>query len=173
MLSKIKENLALVVTGIALLSSVGAGFQAVTSIVSTLTNIDERMYLIEQDFEDLRNETMVSSDIAVLFSRLENLERLADGVSYFEERVIALETNYQNLDRRVSDLTYKVENLEAQFLSDGFGSGGYSLEEWEWLDLQKQLTRIETELDLFGTDDWVLDDLKNRIIWLEANYHGH
>ena len=40
-------------------------------------------------------------------------------------------------------------------------------------DLQKQLTRIETELDLFGTDDWVLDDLKNRIIWLEANYHGH
>ena len=124
------------------MSSVGAGFQAVTSIVSTLTNIDERMYLIEQDFEDLRNETMVSSDIAVLFSRLENLERLADGVSYFEERVIALETNYQNLDRRVSDLTYKVENLEAQFLSDGFGSGGYSLEEWEWLDLQKQLTAI-------------------------------
>ena len=38
MFNKIKDNIGLIVTGIALLSSVGAGVSAVGEIVTTLTN---------------------------------------------------------------------------------------------------------------------------------------
>ena len=50
MLQKIKENLALIVTGITLLGSIGAGFQSVSNIINTLTGIDERMNNIEYEF---------------------------------------------------------------------------------------------------------------------------
>ena len=60
MLKKLKDNLALVVTGITLLGSIGAGAQSVTNIVSTLTGIDERMNNIEYEFYQLKESTTVS-----------------------------------------------------------------------------------------------------------------
>ena len=67
MLSKIKDNLALIVTGITLLGSIGAGYNSVVNIVNTLTGIDERMNSIEYEFNVLKDSTMVSNDIAILY----------------------------------------------------------------------------------------------------------
>ena len=67
MVNKIKENLGLAVTVIALMGSVGAGLRTAGNIVSTLPNIDERMIDIEINFEQLKQDTMVSNDIAVLY----------------------------------------------------------------------------------------------------------
>ena len=64
MLTKIKDNLAIVVTAITLLGSIGAGIQSLGAVLTTLSNIDDRMYQIEEQFDQLRSETMVSSDIA-------------------------------------------------------------------------------------------------------------
>ena len=43
MLSKIKDNLGLIATAIALMGSVGAGLSTATEIVDTLKGIDNRM----------------------------------------------------------------------------------------------------------------------------------
>ena len=59
MINKIKENLGLAVTVIALMGSVGAGLRTAGDIVSTLSNIDERMNGIEIEFDQLKQDTMV------------------------------------------------------------------------------------------------------------------
>ena len=43
MLNKIKDNLAIVVTAITLMGSIGAGVQSLGAVINTLTNIDDRM----------------------------------------------------------------------------------------------------------------------------------
>ena len=40
---------------------------------------------------------------------------------------------------------------------------------WEWQDLLKKVTVLETN----QLETWQLDDLKNRIAYLEAQMHGH
>ena len=51
MISKIKDNLAIVVTAITLMGSIGAGVQSLGAVLNTLTNIDDRMNTIEVDFQ--------------------------------------------------------------------------------------------------------------------------
>ena len=174
MLEKLKNNLALVVTGITLLGSIGAGIQSIGAVVNTLQGIDDRMNEIEYRFEELRNETMVSNDIAVLFEKIYALEQIADQTGYFEERVVALETNYGNIDSDLRDLEWKLDDLENRVLgNNGIDSQEYSLQKWEWTDINTKITRIETELDLSVQDQWVIDDIKNRLAYLEAMNHGH
>jgi len=69
-LSKIKDNLGLVVTGIALMSSVGAGIQSLNAVLTTLTGIADRMNSIEYEFTVLKESTMVSNDLAVLYEKI-------------------------------------------------------------------------------------------------------
>ena len=61
MLKKIKENIGLVATAIALMGSVGAGIQSLTAVVNTLQGIDERMNNIEYEFQTLKESTIISS----------------------------------------------------------------------------------------------------------------
>jgi len=75
MISKIKDNLAIVVTAITLMGSIGAGVQSLGAVINTLTNIDERMNTIEYDFQALKESTMVSNDIAVLYEKIYALAR--------------------------------------------------------------------------------------------------
>ena len=70
MLRKLKDNLGLVVTGIALMSSVGAGVQSLNAVLQTLTGIDDRMNNIEYEFYQLKESTMVSNDIAILYEKI-------------------------------------------------------------------------------------------------------
>ena len=173
MLKKLKDNLALVVTGITLLGSIGAGFQSVTNIVSTLTGIDERMNNIEYEFYQLKESTMVSNDIAILYEKIYQLEQVAYNAEYLENEITTLKANYQNLETEVRDLEWKVDDFQNRYISDlnnpSQDSQAYELMKWEWQDLQKKVTVLETN----QLEYWVLDDIKNRIAYLEASNHGH
>jgi predicted nuclease with TOPRIM domain len=173
MLNKIKDNLAIVVTAITLMGSIGAGVQSLGAVINTLTNIDDRMNDIEYDFEQLKSETMVSNDIAILYEKIYQLEQVAYNAEYLETELTTLRANYQNLETEVRDLEWKVEDFQARYISDlnnpSQDSQSYELMKWEWQDLLKKVTILETN----QLETWQIDDLKNRIAYVEAMMHGH
>ncbi len=173
MLAKIKDNLAIVVTAITLMGSIGAGIQSLGAVLNTLSNIDERMNSIEYEFDTLKESTMVSNDIAVLYEKIYALEQVAYDAEYLETELTTLRANYQNLDNELRDLEWKVEDFQARYISDlnnpSQDSQAYELMKWEWQDLLKKVTILETN----QLETWELDDIKNRIAYLEAQMHGH
>jgi predicted nuclease with TOPRIM domain len=173
MIAKIKDNLALVVTAITLMGSIGAGVQSLGAVINTLTNIDERMNTIEFDFEALKESTMVSNDIAILYEKIYQLEQVAYNAEYLETELTTLRANYQNLESEVRDLEWKLEDFQARYISElnnpPQDSQAYELMKWEWQDLLKKVTILETN----QLETWQLDDLKNRIAYVEAMMHGH
>ena len=84
MLNKVKDNLGLIATAIALMGSVGAGLSTAGDIVNTLQNIDDRMNQVEVDFEMLKESTFVQGDIAVLFEKVQKLEIINDTNQYVQ-----------------------------------------------------------------------------------------
>lgn len=173
MIKKIKDNLALVVTAITLMGSIGAGIQSLSAVLNTLTNIDERMNTIEFDFETLKNSTMVSNDIAVLYEKIYALEQVAYNAEYLETELTTLRANYQNLDSELRDLEWKFEDFQARYISElnnpSQDSQEYQLMKWEWQDLLKKVTTLENN----QLETWELDNLKDRITYLEAYMHQH
>ena len=160
MIDKIKDNLGLAVTVIALMGSVGAGLRTAGDIVSTLSNIDERMNGIEMEFDQLKQDTMVSNDIAVLYEKIQSLEEQA--------------MRYQELDQTLATMTTEINTLKEDLRESGMDFCNKKLlEEWEWSDAQAQIIRIDTILQQLQQDLWNLDSLDTRIAYLEANLHGH
>lgn len=84
MLNKVKDNLGLIATAIALMGSVGAGLSTAGDIVNTLQNIDDRMNQVEVDFQMLKESTFVQGDIAVLFEKVQKLEVASDTNQYVQ-----------------------------------------------------------------------------------------
>jgi len=159
-LSKIKDNIGLVATAIALMGSVGAGIQSVGQIVNTLQGIDERMVGIEIEFEQLKQDTMVSNDIAVLYEKIQSLEEQA--------------MRYQELDQTLASMSTEIMQLKEDVRESGMDfSNKKLLEEWEWSEAQAQIIRIDTILQQVQQDLWNLDSIDTRIAYLEANLHGH
>lgn len=156
MLTKIKDNIGLVATAIALMGSVGAGLSTAADIVNTLQGIDERMDFIEQDFGRLKEETMVASDIAVLYEKIFDLEQQLVNAEYLGEQIAYLQADVNNLRQDVLDSGWDIENK-------------YLPEKWEWDNLGDQVIRLETQLQSLTNDLWKLDDYGNRIAWLESN----
>lgn len=171
MLGKIKENLGLAVTVIALMGSVGAGLRTAGNIVSTLSNIDERMNGIEIEFDQLKQDTMVSNDIAVLYEKIYALEQTAQDTERFNEQMAYLSAEIQNQREQLQ--TLKIDTEQALSESGMDFSNKKLLEEWEWSDAQAQVIRIDTILQQVQQDLWNLDSLETRIAYLEANIHGH
>ena len=171
MLNKIKENIGLAVTVIALMGSVGAGLRTAGDIVSTLSNIDERMNDIEVNFEQLKEDTMVSNDIAVLYEKITKLEQTAQDAERFNEQIVYLTAEIENQREQLS--TLKIETEQALSESGMDLSNKKLLEQWEWSDAQAQIIRIDTILQQVQQDLWNLDSLDTRIAYLEANLHGH
>ena len=109
MLNKIKDNLGLIATAIALMGSVGAGLSTAGDIVNTLQNIDDRMNQVEVDFEMLKESTFVQGDIAVLFEKVQKLEMTNDTNQYVQiekwewedikQQIIRLETQLIDQDQ--------------------------------------------------------------------------
>jgi len=160
MLSKIKDNIGLVATAIALMGSVGAGLSTAADIVNTLQGIDERMDDIEVNFEQLQQETMVSNDIAVLYEKIQSLEEQA--------------MRYQELDQTLASMSTEIMQLKDDVRESGMDfSNKKLLEEWEWSEAQAQIIRIDTILQQVQQDLWNLDSIDTRIAYLEANLHGH
>jgi len=81
-LSKIKDNLGLIATGFALMGTIGTGISTAADIVNTLQGIDERMEFVEREFGKLKEDTMVTSDIAVLYEKIQDLEITANEADY-------------------------------------------------------------------------------------------
>ncbi len=127
MLDKIKDNLGLIATAIALMGSVGAGLSTAADIVNTLQGIDDRMNQVEVDFQMLKESTFVQGDIAVLFEKVQKLEMTNDTNQYVQ------------------------------------------IEKWEWDDIKRQITRLETQFIDQEQDLNVLRELEDRISWLEVN----
>ena len=171
MLNKIKENLGLAVTVIALMGSVGAGLRTAGNIVSTLSNIDERMNGIEVEFDQLKQDTMVSNDIAVLYEKIYALEQTAQDTERFNEQMAYLSAEIQNQREQLQ--TLKIDTEQALSESGMDLSNKKLLEEWEWSEAQAQIIRIDTILQQVQQDLWNLDSLETRIAYLEANLHGH
>mgnify|MGYP003134322309 FL=1 len=160
MLNKIKDNIGLVATAIALMGSVGAGLSTAADIVNTLQGIDERMDDIEVNFEQLQSETMVSNDIAVLYEKIQSLEEQA--------------MRYQELDQTLASMSTEIMQLKDDLRESGMDfSNKKLLEEWEWSEAQAQIIRIDTILQQVQQDLWNLDSIDTRIAYLEANLHGH
>tara|TARA_Y100000592_G_scaffold96287_1_gene164498 strand:+ start:247 stop:762 length:516 start_codon:yes stop_codon:yes gene_type:complete len=171
MINKIKENLGLAVTVIALMGSVGAGLRTAGDIVSTLSNIDERMNGIEMEFDQLKQETMVSNDIAVLYEKIYALEQTAQDTERFNEQMAYLSAEIENQRQQLQ--TLKIDTEQALSESGMDLSNKKLLEQWEWSDAQAQIIRIDTILQQVQQDLWNLDSLDTRIAYLEANLHGH
>ena len=160
MFKKLKDNLGLVVTGIALMSSVGAGIQSLNAVLVTLTGIDDRMNTIEYEFVTLKDSTYVQNDIAVLYEKIQSLEMAAQNVGRFNEEMATLQANLFNLEQQVRDGGFDLDRY-------------YLLEKWEYQDLNDSLTRVETQIQSVNNSMWELNDLKTRLAYLEANNHGH
>ena len=84
MFAKIKDNIGLIATAIALMGSIGAGLSTAGEIVNTLQGIDNRMNQVEVDFEMLKESTFVQGDIAVLFEKVQKLEIANDTNQYVQ-----------------------------------------------------------------------------------------
>ena len=160
MFKKLKDNLGLVVTGLALMSSVGAGIQSLNAVLTTLTGIDDRMNNIEYEFVILKESTFVQNDIAVLYEKIQSLEMAAQNVGKFNEEIATLQANLFNLEQKVRDGGFDLDRY-------------YLLEKWEYQDLNDSLTRVETQVQTVNNNMWELNDLKTRLAYLEANIHGH
>ena len=172
MFKKIKENLALVVTAITLLGSIGAGIQSLGAVLTTLSNIDERMYSIEEQFDQLRSETMVSSDIATLYEKINKLEQQASQFEYISSQIGYYDSEINNLKQELRDLEWKVDdfmNRDANFQD----SQEYSLQKWEWQDNLKTIERIKSDIDVLNSKLWEVEDVRARLGYVEANTHNH
>ena len=160
MFKKLKDNLGLVVTGIALMSSVGAGIQSLNAVLITLTGIDDRMNNIEYEFVSLKDSTYVQNDIAVLYEKIQSLEMAAQNVGRFNEEMATLQANLYNLESQVRDGGFDLDRY-------------YLLEKWEYQDLNDSITRMETQVQTVNNSMVELNDLKTRLAYLEANNHNH
>ncbi len=156
MLKKIKDNIGLVVTGIALMSSVGAGIQSLNAVLSTLTGIDDRMNNIEYEFIALKESTMVSNDIAVLYEKINDLEMAASNLGRANEQIAYLQSEINSIRQDVMDSGWDLDQK-------------YIPEKWEWTDLNSKAIRLETQIQNIEQRMWEIDTLDDRITWLESN----
>ena len=160
MLAKIKDNIGLIATAIALMGTIGTGLSTAADIVNTLQGIDDRMNNIEYEFTTLKESTYVQNDIAVLYEKIQDLEIAAQNVGRFNEEMATLQANLYNLEQTVRDGGFDLERY-------------YLLEKWEYQDLNDSMTRVETQVQTVTNSIWELNDLKTRLAYLEANSHGH
>jgi len=160
MLSKIKDNIGLIATAIALMGTIGTGLSTAADIVNTLQGIDDRMNNIEYEFNTLKESTYVQNDIAVLYEKIQALEMAAQNVGRFNEEMATLQANLYNLEQQVRDGGFDLDRY-------------YLLEKWEYQELNDSLTRVETQVQTVNNNMWELNDLKSRLAYLEAAGHGH
>ncbi len=156
MFKKLKDNIGLVVTGIALMSSVGAGIQSLNAVLTTLTGIDDRMNNIEYEFSALKESTMVSNDIAVLYEKIYDLEMAASNLGRANEQIAYLQSEINSIRQDVMDSGWDLDQK-------------YIPEKWEWTDLNSKAIRLETQIQNIEQRIWEIDTLDDRITWLESN----
>ena len=165
MLQKIKDNLALLVTAITLMGAIGSGVQSLNAVINTLSGIDDRMNTIEYQFDELAKSTMVSSDIATLYEKIQQLENDGYQLQQYKDKIISLETITWNLEQKVYELENEFKSLAT--------SDEATISKWEFDQLKTDVVVNIAEINNIKADLWQIDDLKTRMAWIEANTHGH
>ena len=116
---------------------------------------------------------MVSNDIATLYEKVNQLEQISYEADQFRDQIVYLNAEFQNLDKRLSDLEWKVDDFQNRYISDlnnpSQDSQSYELMKWEWQDLLKKITTLENN----QLESWEFDNLRDRIAYLEAYSHQH
>ena len=165
MLKKIKDNLALLVTAITLVGAIGSGVQSLNAVLNTLTGIDDRMNDIEYRFDELERSTMVASDIATLYEKIQQLENDGYALQQYKDKIISLETMTWNLEQKVFELENEFKSISM--------SDEVTISQWEFDQLKTDVVVNIAEINNIKADLWQIDDLKTRMAWIEANTHGH
>ena len=111
MIDKLRQNIPLILGTITLLGAIGQGINELGRVVDTLSGIDYRMADLEYRFEELRNETQVSNDIAILYEKIYQLESAKFDNEYLSERVTILENRVDELGNDLGQFT----NLSERF----------------------------------------------------------
>src|SRR6056300_332859 len=111
MFAKIKDNIGLIATAIALMGTIGTGLSTAGEIVNTLQGIDDRMNQVEVDFEMLKESTFVQGDIAVLFEKVQKLEITNDTNQYVQIEKWEWEDIKQQITRLETQLIDQNQDL--------------------------------------------------------------
>jgi len=160
MLAKVKDNIGLIATAIALMGTIGTGLSTAADIVNTLQGIDDRMNNIEYEFTSLKESTYVQNDIAVLYEKIYDLENAAANLGRANEQIAYLQSEINNLRQAVDTSGWDLEQK-------------YIPEKWEWQDVNDKTIRMETQIQNLQQKLWEIDVLDDRITWLETNTHNH
>jgi len=156
MFVKIKENIGLIATAIALMGTIGTGLSTAADIVNTLQGIDDRMNNIEYEFNTLKESTYVQNDIAVLYEKIQDLEMAASNLGRANETIAYLQSEIANLRQAVDNSGWDLDQK-------------YIPEKWEWQDINDKTIRMETQIQNLQQKLWEIDVLDDRITWLESN----
>ena len=156
MFIKIKDNIGLIATAIALMGTIGTGLSTAADIVNTLQGIDDRMNNIEYEFNTLKESTYVQNDIAVLYEKIQDLEMAASNLGRANETIAYLQSEIANLRQAVDNSGWDLEQK-------------YIPEKWEWQDINDKTIRMETQIQNLQQKLWEIDVLDDRITWLESN----
>jgi len=156
MFVKIKDNIGLIATAIALMGTIGTGLSTAADIVNTLQGIDDRMNNIEYEFNTLKESTYVQNDIAVLYEKIQDLEMAASNLGRANETIAYLQSEIANLRQAVDNSGWDLDQK-------------YIPEKWEWQDINDKTIRMETQIQNLQQKLWEIDVLDDRITWLESN----
>lgn len=156
MFVKIKDNIGLIATAIALMGTIGTGLSTAADIVNTLQGIDDRMNNIEYEFNTLKESTYVQNDIAVLYEKIQDLEMAASNLGRANETIAYLQSEINNLRQAVDNSGWDLDQK-------------YIPEKWEWQDINDKTIRMETQIQNLQQKLWEIDVLDDRIAWLESN----
>ena len=156
MFLKIKDNIGLIATAIALMGTIGTGLSTAADIVNTLQGIDDRMNNIEYEFNTLKESTYVQNDIAVLYEKIQDLEMAASNLGRANETIAYLQSEIANLRQAVDNSGWDLDQK-------------YIPEKWEWQDINDSTIRMETQIQNLQQKLWEIDVLDDRITWLESN----
>lgn len=156
MFVKIKDNIGLIATAIALMGTIGTGLSTAADIVNTLQGIDDRMNNIEYEFTSLKESTYVQNDIAVLYEKIQDLEMAASNLGRANETIAYLQSEIANLRQAVDNSGWDLDQK-------------YIPEKWEWQDINDKTIRMETQIQNLQQKLWEIDVLDDRIAWLESN----
>ena len=156
MFVKIKDNIGLIATAIALMGTIGTGLSTAADIVNTLQGIDDRMNNIEYEFNTLKESTYVQNDIAVLYEKIQDLEMAASNLGRANETIAYLQSEIANLRQSVDNSGWDLDQK-------------YIPEKWEWQDINDKTIRMETQIQNLQQKLWEIDVLDDRITWLESN----
>ena len=117
---------------------------------------------------------MVSSDIAVLFSRLQALEDDAMRFQNLDQDLGYINGKLQALEQESNDLDWKIQDLENRIFNDNFSdTQELDIQKWEWNELVKKANANEIKIQTVKEELWQLEDNRTRINYLEANNHNH